>query len=264
MSLRYILRNKLPEEKLSHLQKGFEVIGDIAIINIPPELDNEKYLIAEALVSHRKDVRAVLRKLHKIQGNARAGEFELLLGNRTTTMHRENNCVFYVDVAKTYFSGKLAYERNRIVQKVKEGEDILVLFAGAGPFLIPIKKKRDVNIIGVDNNRAACEFLRKNLQLNDIEANIILGDANTVCNLFKKPFDRILMPAPYGQEHFLAFARLILKPEGYVHFYVFKKDFELTHFRKLLEEKEWRINFYRKCGTIAPRVARYVFDIQRR
>ncbi len=258
------MQDKIPEEKLSRLPKGFEVIGDIAIVNIPIELEKEKYLISEALAFHRKDVKAVLRKLHKIQGNARAGEFELLLGDRTTTLHRENNCVFFVDVAKAYFSTKLAYERNRIVQKVKDGEDILVLFAGAGPFLIPIKKNRDVNIVGVDNNPAACAFLKKNLQLNDIEANIVLGDANNVCNLFGKPFDRILMPSPYGQEHFLALARFLLKPEGYVHFYAFKKDFELAHFRKLLEEKGWRIEFYRNCGTVAPRVARYVFDLQRR
>ncbi len=264
MSLRSLLRDKLPQEKLAQLPKGFEVIGDIAIVNIPDELEKEKYLIAETLASHRKDVRTVLRKLHKIQGNTRAGEFELLLGNSTTTMHRENNCIFYVDVAKAYFSGKMAYERNRIMQKVKDGENILVLFAGAGPFLIPIRKNRDVNITGLDNNPAACAFLRKNLQLNDIEANIILGDANNVCNLFKQPFDRILMPAPYGQEHFLALARFLLKPEGYVHFYAFKKDFELAHFRKLLEEKGWRLDFYRNCGTVAPRVARYVFDLQRR
>ncbi|MCZ7392233.1 MAG: hypothetical protein ABOK23_03675 [Candidatus Methanoperedens sp.] len=263
MSLRDLLKDKLPEEKLSLIPKGFEVIGDIAILVIPEELDDEKYLIAETLASHRKDVKTVLRKLHKIQGNARTGEFELLLGSRTATLHRENSCVFYVDVAKTYFSSKMAYERNRIVQKVKDGEDILVLFAGAGPFLIPIRKSRNVNITGLDSNPSACAFLRKNLQLNGIEANIILGDANSVYNLFKQPFDRILMPAPYGQEHFLNLARLILKPEGFVHFYTFKKDFELAHFRKLLEEKGWRIDFYRSCGEVAPRVSRYVFDLQR-
>ncbi len=263
MSLHCLLHDKLPEKKISQLPKGFEVIGDIAIISIPAELEKEKYLIAETLASHRKDVGVVLRKLHKIQGNARSGEFELLLGDRTTTMHRENDCIFYVDVAKTYFSSKLAYERNRIVQKVNKGENILVLFAGAGPFLIPIKKKREVNVTGLDNNPAACAFLRKNLLLNDIEGNIILGDANNVYNLFRKPFDRIIMPAPYGREHFLDLAKFLLKTEGYVHFYAFKKDFELAHFRKLLEERGWRIEFYRNCGTVAPRVARYVFDLQR-
>jgi tRNA (guanine37-N1)-methyltransferase len=264
MSLQALLKDKIPEEKLSSIPKGFEVIGDIAIVSIPEELDSEKYLIAEALAFHRKDVRAVLRKLHKIRGSARAGKFELLLGSRTTTLHRENGCAFYVDVTKTYFSGKMAYERNRIAQKVNDDEDVLILFAGVGPFLIPIKKSKNVDITGLDNNPAACAFLRKNLKLNGIEAHIILGDANFMNYLFKEPFDRIVMPTPYGQEHFLNLAHPILKPEGIVHFYTFKKDFELAHFKKLLEEKGWRIDFCRDCGGVAPRVSRYVYDLRKR
>ncbi len=142
MSLHNLLKDKIPEEKLSLLTKGFEVIGDIAIVNIPPALDNEKYLIAQTLVSHRKDIKTVLGKLHKIEGSSRAGEFEILLGNSTATIHRENNCAFFVDVAKTYFSGKLYYERNRIAQKVNDGESVLVLFAGVGPFWYRLRRKR--------------------------------------------------------------------------------------------------------------------------
>lgn len=263
MSLRELLKEKLPEEKLSFLPKGFEVVGDIAIFSIPPALENEKHIIAEALASHRKDVKTVLRKLNKIQGNARTGEFELLLGSRTTTLHRENDCLYYVDVAKTFFSGRMAYERSRVAQKVNDGEDVLVLFAGVGTFLIPVKKAKSVKITGLDSNPAACAFLKKNLELNDTGANIILGDANSIVHLFKKPFDRIVMPAPYGQEHFLNLARSVLKPGGFAHFYAFKKDFELGHFRKLLEEMGWHILFYRSCGGVAPRVKRYAFDLQK-
>jgi len=264
MSLRSLLLDKLPSEKLAFLPKGFEVIGDIAIINIPPTLDEEKYLIAEALSIQRKDIKTVLRKLNKIEGSARVADFERLLGNRTTTLHMENGCIFELDVTKTFFSGKMYYERGRIAQKVKEGEDVLVLFAGVGPFLVPIKKKKNVNITGLDNNREACSFLRKNLELNHIEANIILGDARNMNNLFRNGFDRIVMPAPYGQDFFLNMAQSILKSGGCVHFYTFKKDFEIPHFRKLLEEKGWHIDFSRDCGDVAPRVKRYVFDLQLR
>ncbi len=141
MSLHELLKDRLPEGKLAFVPKGFEVIGDIAIINIPHVLEDEKYLIAEALVSRRKDLKTVLRKLNKIQGDSRAGEFELLLGNSTTTLHRENNCVYHVDVAKTYFSGKMAHERNRIAQKVNNGEDVLVLFA-VGAILVAVLVRR--------------------------------------------------------------------------------------------------------------------------
>lgn len=250
------------EEKLSLLPKGFEVIGDIAIINLPLPLYDEKHLIAQALVSHSKKVKVVLLKKNKLAGEKRIAEFEILIGDRTTTLHRENGCVFHVDIAKTYFSGKMYFERDRIVQKVIDGEDVLVLFCGVGPFLIPIRKKKDVRIIGLDNNPAACVLFRKNAEQNNIDADIILGDANSMGAIFKKKFDRIVIPTPYGQDRFLNLARPLLKPGGTVHFYTFKKDFEIPHFKRLLEEMGWDIDYYRDCGCVAPRVSRYVFDLK--
>ena len=264
MSLKDLLKGRLPQEKLSLLPRGFEVIGDIAIISIPPALESEKYLIAQALASHRKDVRAVLRKKDKLRDARRVGEFEMLQGDRTTTLHRENGCAFYIDVAAAYFSSKLSFERNRVAEKVNDGEDVLVLFCGVGSFLIPIKKKRKTRITGLDNNPAACALFRKNAELNAIDADVVLGDANSAAQLFRRPFDRIVMPAPYGQDHFLTLARSILKPGGTVHFYTFKKDFEINHFKSLLEEMGWRIELCRACGGVAPRVRRYAFDLRKR
>lgn len=262
MYLRSLLRGKLPEEKLCLVPRGFEVIGDIAIINIPSFLEDEKYLIAETIVSHRKDINVVLRKTKKIHGNHRVGGFELLIGNRTSTYHKENNCIFYVDITKTYFSSRMGYEHNRIAQKAVDGEHVLVLFCGVGTFLIPIKKNKNVSIVGLDNNPLACKYLRKNLELNNVHAEVILGDANFI-NMFKKSFDRIVMPTPYGKDHFLMLAQYVLKPEGMVHFYTFKKDAELLYFKRLLEKKGWDILFYRECGSIAPRVKRYVFELKK-
>jgi len=264
MSLRDFLKDKLQEEKLLLLPKGFETIGDIAVIDLPPSLDNEKHLIAQALVSHSKNVKVVLLKKNKRAGQRRTANLEILLGDRTTTVHRENGCLFHVDIAKTYFSGKMYFERNRIVQEVKDGENILVLFCGVGPFLIPIAKKMDVNITGFDNNPVACALFKNNTELNRINADIILGDANSMCFIFKRDFDRIVMPIPYGQDHFLNLAGSILKPHGIIHFYTFKKDFEISHFKRLLEERGWEIDFFRKCGDVAPRVSRYVFDLRKR
>ncbi len=234
MSLRDFLKDKLQEEKLMLLPNGFELVGDIAIINLPSSLDNEKYLIAQALVSHSKNVKVVLLRKNKRSGQRRIALFEILLGDRTTTVHRENGCFFHVDIAKTYFSGKMYFERNRI------------------------------NITGLDDNPAACALFKKNAELNHIDADIILGDANSMCSIFKKDFDRIVMPIPYGHDHFLNLAGSILKPNGVIHFYTFKKDFEIAHFKRLLEEKGWLIDFFRECGDVAPRVSRYVFDLRKR
>lgn len=136
MSLRDLLKDKLQEEKLLLVPKGFEVIGDIAILNLPPSLYDEKHLIAQALVSHSNNVKVVLLKKKKLAGERRTAEFEILFGDRTATIHKENDCLFNVDIARTYFTGKLYFERSRITGEVKDGEEILVLFCGVGPFLI--------------------------------------------------------------------------------------------------------------------------------
>lgn len=263
MSLHDLLENSISPEKLSLLPGGFEVIGDIAIIHIPEPLDAEKYLIAKVLVSRSKNIKTVLRKTRKINGSQRVAGFEILLGDSTTTIHRENGCIYHLDIEKTYFSGKLYFERSRIAEMVHDNEDILVLFCGVGPFLIPIAKKRKVNITGLDNNPDACEYLKKNARLNGVDTGIVLGDANSLNNLFKKRFDRIVMPTPYGQDSFLNIAGDVLKPGGIVHFYTFKKDFEVPHFKRLLDEMGWQIEFFRDCGDVAPRVKRYVFDLRK-
>lgn len=262
MSIHDLLEKSIPPEKLSLLPRGFEVIGDIAIMQIPESLDTEKYLIANVLVSHSKNIKTVLRKTGKISGSERIAGFEILSGNSTVTIHRENGCIYHLDIEKTYFSGKLYFERLRIAEMVHNNEDILVLFCGVGPFLIPIAKKRRVNITGLDNNPDACVYLKKNALVNDVDTEIILGGANSLNNLFKKQFDRIVMPTPYGQDYFLDIAGDVLKPEGIVHFYTFKKDFEVPHFKRLLEERGWKIEFFRDCGDVAPRVKRYVFDLR--
>src|SRR3972149_8599555 len=101
MSLRELIKDKLQEEKLLLVPKRFEVIGDIAILNLPPSLDDEKYLIAQALISHNNKVKVVLLKKNKLAGEKRTAEFEILFGDRTTTIHKENDCLFHVDISRT-------------------------------------------------------------------------------------------------------------------------------------------------------------------
>jgi hypothetical protein len=43
---------------------------------------------------------------------------------------------------------------------------------------------------------------------------------------------------------------------------VLPKGFEISHFKRVLEELGWHIDFYRDCGGVAPRVSRYIFDLK--
>jgi len=79
---------------------------------------------------------------------------------------------------------------------------------------------------------------------------------------FKKDFDRIVMPTPYGQDRFINLARPLLKPGGTVHFYTFKKILKYRISGGCLRKWAGISSFNRDCGAVAPRVKRYVFDLK--
>ena len=94
-------------------------------------------------------------------------------------------------------------------------------------------------------------FFILHLLVRFVLLNATPGDARNVNKMFKTGFDRIVMPAPYGQNFSLDIAQSVLKPGGYVHFYTLRRISQYLHFRRLLEEKGWFIDFYRDCGDVA-------------
>ena len=112
-------------------------------------------------------------------------------------------------------------ERNR-----KEGETVIDLFAGIGPFAIPIAKKhQDVKVYAIDANPQAIEYLKKNARLNKVLGRIhfILGDAEQVVNSKLTGIaDRVIMNLPEKAIEFVDAACNALKPVGgIIHFYSF-------------------------------------------
>ena len=113
---------------------GIDVVGDIAILELDNrDIANESLLkqFAEQFLKNYKHVKTVLLKTAGRSGEFRLQRLKFLAGvNKTVTMHREHGCVFKVDVAKAYFSPRLAHERLRIAKLVKPGENVLVMFSG--------------------------------------------------------------------------------------------------------------------------------------
>ena len=137
-------------------------------------------------------------KTGDVSGKFRVPEFEVVYESKdrdfswvpkgfrplkaTETVHREHGCRFKVDPARAYFSSKLATERGRIRDMVQDGERILCLFAGVGPFAIVAARSRDVKVVGVEVNPDAVAFFRENVLLNKVEdkVEVVLGDAGEV------------------------------------------------------------------------------------
>jgi tRNA (guanine37-N1)-methyltransferase len=227
-----ILEGQLAPHLLAVLPRSADIVGDIAIIEIPPELEEYRTVVGEAVLKVYKNVRTVLAKAGAIGGTYRLRGFSVVAGEpRVATLHKEHGCQFYVDVTKTYFSPRLSSEHHRVANLVQEGETIVDLFAGIGPFALPIAKiHENVKVYAVDINPAAIELLERNVRLNRVENKVypFLGDARQVVKeRLSGIADRVIMNLPEKAMEFVDVACMALKPTGgIVHFYGFVSSSE--------------------------------------
>ena len=224
-----LLEDKLPPHLLASLPRAIDFVGDITIIEIPPELDAYENIIGEAVLKAHKNVRTVLAKAGAVSGTYRLRELSVIAGEpKTKTVHKEYGCQYYVDLAKAYFSPRLSYEHNRVASLVKESETVVDLFAGVGPFSILIAKTHEtLKVYAIDVNPQAVEFLKKNIRLNRVESKVhpILGDAKQIVEQrLSGVADRVVMNLPEKAVKFVDAACEAIKPTGgIVHFYSFVK-----------------------------------------
>ncbi|MCK5321757.1 MAG: class I SAM-dependent methyltransferase family protein [Candidatus Aenigmarchaeota archaeon] len=258
MNLKTALKEKIPQKYHTYIPRSFEIIGDIAIINIAPELTSYKKVIAQTLASLHSNIKVVLSKTGDIEGEYRLADYELLFGDRTETEYKENTCRFMVDPTKTYFSSKLGTERQRITDQVKDKEQILCMFAGIGPFPINIARKKDVTIHAIEINPDAAKYLEKNIAFNKLKGRITfeIGSVADLVPKLEKKYDRIIMPAPKDAEDFLDLALEKIKKGGIINLYTFTPEEEIETVFKRLEKlandhnKKIKILDHRLCGNI--------------
>jgi len=129
-----------------------------------------------------------------------------------------------VDLALAYFSARLATERQRILDAMEEGERVLDMFAGVGPFAITLAGKAGV-VFAADLNPAAVHLLVHNGALNRRE-NIIpmLADAGALARIGLAPFDRVIMNLPLAAPQFLEAAAGLCRDGGTIHLYALQEE----------------------------------------
>ena len=224
------LADKLPRHLLGSVPRAIDFVGNIAIVEVPPELSAYKKELGEALLKAHKQTSTVLAKSGAVEGVYRTRDFEVIAGaEKTSTVYREYGCVYHVDVAKAYFSPRLSSEHNRVASQVKDGETVVDLFAGVGPFAIPIAKKHEnVRVYAVDVNPEAVALLKRNVAVNRAERQVvpILGDARQVVReKLSGKADHVIMNLPETASEFVDVACEALKPKGgIIHYYSFVKD----------------------------------------
>ena len=226
-TLHQVLENQLPPHLMSSLPRALDIIGDIAVIDIPPELKIYKQIIGESLLKTHKNLRTVFAKVGAITGTYRLRELELIAGEqKTITVHKEHGCQYQVDVATAYFSPRLSHEHNRVASIVQKGETVVDLFAGVGPFSVLIAKRNpDVKVYAIDINPEAVKFLKKNIRLNRVDNRVIPIQGNAtqaVEDQLLDIADRLVMNLPEKAIEFVDDACKAVKPSGgTIHYYAF-------------------------------------------
>jgi len=222
-----VLENKMPPHLLKSLPQALDIIGDIAVLEIPPELGIYENVIGEAILQTHRNIRTVLAKAGAINGIYRVREYTFIAGeHKTKTVHKEFGCQYHVDVAKAYFSPRLSHEHERVALLVQSGETVVDLFAGVGPFSVLIAKKNSkVKVYAIDINPEAFELLKLNVRVNRVENRVfpILGDGRQIsATSLKGIADRVIMNLPETAIEFLDAACQAIKPQGgIIHFYAF-------------------------------------------
>jgi len=226
--LREKLSATLPAETLSNIYNSFDVIGDIAIIKIPPSNISSAEMVAKQIMAVHRNIRTVLTPVTPIAGDFRVRELRLLAGeSKTNTIHKESGCIFMVDVEKTYFSPRLSFEHQRIASLVKSNETVVNMFAGVGCFSIIIAKTvSPVRVYSIDVNPTALKCMEKNVNINKVQSSVfpILGDSKDIISAQLGGIaDRVLMPLPEKALEYLPYALTALKPSGgMIHYYDFQ------------------------------------------
>ncbi|WP_435070313.1 class I SAM-dependent methyltransferase [Haloplanus sp. C73] len=216
-------QQETPADRLD-FDPSYERLGDVAILD---EDDPDRARdIADAILESDLPVRAVLDRASKVKGDLRVRDWDVVAATAdadepvTETVHREYGFEYLLDLSTVYFSPRLATERHRVTEQVESGEQAVDMFAGVGPFAIPMAA-RGATVVGVDLNPAAVEYLRENARRNGVSDTLtaIHGDVRDVAAEYADWADRIVMNLPHSADEFLDAAITLAGDDCTLHYY---------------------------------------------
>ncbi len=248
---------------------GYDVIGSIAILKFPQQTNlKEKRKRAEKLLKEHRNIKTALEKVEKVKGRLRTYKTRYLAGEKTKeTIHKENGCIFKLNVEKCYFSPRLSNERLEIAGKCSRENRVLVLFAGVAPFSIVIAKIAGSKVVNVELGKECCKYARENVKLNKLKnVEIIQGNAKNLKKLVKGKFDKIVMPRPQIKEAFLEYVWEFCKKGTNIYYYDFGSDIgnilKKIYIKSKKARKKIEVIKVKKAGEIAPYRFRFRVDLQ--
>lgn len=275
LNFREEVEKNLTDDEKKQLKTAYDIIGTIAILEIDKILNSKAKQIGEILLKCNPNITTVARKSGAHAGELRIQKYEILAGEKTlTTIHKENGCSLFITLDEVYYSPRTSTERKRVYEEVKEGENVLVMFSGAAPFVCTIAKNTSAkSIVGIELNETGHELACKSVVKNKLKnVDLIQGDVREICPELKQKnilFDRIIMPLPKTADEFLPEAFLVSKKGTTIHLYDFVDEREfpnnviekITKYAKKANIK-FKVTNHTKCGQFSPYIFRVCVDFK--
>jgi tRNA (guanine37-N1)-methyltransferase len=255
------VHGRIPNHLISMLPRSFDVIGDVAVLELPPALEPYSVELGNGILGVNPHVRLVAKKLGEVTGKFRTRKLQVLAGSGSMeTIHYEFSCRYSLDVSSVYFNPRLSHERLRVAQQVRDNEVVVDMFAGVGPYSVLIAKLQpNSRVYSIDINPSAMKYLKENIFANKVVDHVVpmLGDAREFSKVkVHNVADRVIMNLPSEAEKYLDVALQILKKEGgLIHFYQFTQrdtavDTIKNSFRSSIEAESRHVKSFSFCKTI--------------
>ena len=98
-NLKKTLLKKLTGKEISKLISSYDIIGSIAIIEIPIILEKKEKLIAKEILKFNKNIKTVLKKSGIHLGEFRTQKLLWIAGKKTKeTLYKENNVLMKINL----------------------------------------------------------------------------------------------------------------------------------------------------------------------
>lgn len=216
LSFRDALKRKLSPSEQAVAIYSFDVLGDLALVEIPSLLSKKRSLIGKTLLETNPRVKKVFEKVGEHSGKFRVEKIRWVAGEKNPeTVYTEWGCTFGVNPGTVFFNPRLSTERQRACSFVKKNQTVAVFFGGVGPYAIEIASHaRPKRVYSIEWNPSAKPFLLNNISRNKVSSIVepLFGDVKKMpprgeCN-------HVIMPAPDNAVDFLPVAVKWLSPKG--------------------------------------------------